>query len=287
MSWLVLSLLNAFFESVSNAFNKRGALRIDVLSAAWAQRFFSLFIILPLVFITQSFQSVNQTFWIALFATSILNTLTSLLFVKAIKNSPLSLTLPIVTMTPVFLLITSPIMLGEFPKPLGVVGILSTVIGSYILNLSKNVHGFFEPFLSLVKEEGPRLMLLVAFIWSITSNIDKIAVTNSNPILFAFASTCIILILLTIILFHKRISFNKISKNSAILAPIGIASGLSTVFQMIAISMAIVPNVITVKRTSALFGIAWGKIFFKEKEIQERFIGTVVMILGVVLIAIS
>lgn len=51
--------------------------------------------------------------------------------------------------------------------------------------------------------------------------------------------------------------------------------------------MTIVPNVITVKRTSALFGIMWGKIFFKEKEIKERFIGTLVMILGVVLIALS
>src|SRR3989344_2200008 len=147
MQWLVFSILNAFFESVSNAFGKRGALKINVLSAAWAQRFFSLFIILPLVLFTNSFQQVNYTFWIAVFATSSLNTITSLLFVKAIKDSPLSLTLPIVALTPIFLLITSPIIVGEFPKLLGVLGIITTVIGSYILNLSKRVHSPIEPLL--------------------------------------------------------------------------------------------------------------------------------------------
>lgn len=285
--WLIFSFLTAFFESIFNAFSKRGAQKIDVLSATWAQRFFSIFIILPLALINHSFQPVNQTFWIAVIASSLLNTITSLLFIKAIKDSPLSLTLPLVNMTPVFLLITSPLMLGEFPKPLGLVGILSAVAGAYILNLSKSVHGIFEPFLTIGREKGSRLVLLVAFIWSITSNIQKISVQNSNPILVAFSEACIILFLLTIILLLKKTPFRKIYQNSFTLAPIGIASGLSIVFQMIAISMTIVPNVLAVKRTSTLFGTLWGKIFFKEKNIQERLIGTIIMILGVVLIAIS
>ena len=56
---------------------------------------------------------------------------------------------------------------------------------------------------------------------------------------------------------------------------------------MVAISMTIVPNVITVKRTSALFGIVWGKLFFKEQNIKERLLGAIIMLLGVLLIAIS
>lgn len=287
MLWLPFSLLNAFFESVSNALGKKGAQTIDVLLVAWSQRFFALFILIPLVIATHSLSPVNGTFWIALLVTSALNTITSILFVKAIKDSPLSLTLPIVTFTPLFLLITSPIMLGEFPKPIGLVGIVSTVVGSYILNLSQKIHGPFEPILSIVKEKGSRLMLIVAIIWSITSNIDKIAVKNSNPLLFSFASTAAILLFLTIFLQIKKTPFNTILKNSKILAPIGLASGLSTMFQMIAISITIVPNVITVKRTSAVFGTVWGKLFFKEENIKERLVGTIIMILGVVLITLG
>lgn len=287
MLWVPFSLLNAFFESVSNALGKSGAQKIDILSVAWSQRFFALFILIPLSFATHSLHPVNGTFWIALLVTSALNTITSILFVKAIKGSPLSLTLPIVTLTPLFLLITSPLIVHEFPKPLGLVGILSTVVGSYILNLSKKIYGPFEPILSIVKEEGSRLMLIVAIIWSITSNIDKIAVNNSNPLLFSFASTATILLFLTIVLKIKKTSFNTIFINSRVLAPIGIASGLSTAFQMIAISMTIVPNVITVKRTSAIFGTVWGKLFFKEENIKERLIGTIIMVAGVVLIVLS
>lgn len=287
MQWLLFSVLNAFFESLSNALGKKGAQKFDILSVVWSQRFFALFVLLPLVLFTNSFQLVNQTFWVALFVTSILNTITSILFVRAIKNSPLSLTLPIVSLTPVFLLITSPLIVGESPKLLGIIGIISTVIGSYILNLSKKEEGLLEPLMSIFKKEGSRLMFFVAFIWSITSNIDKIAVQHSNPLLFSFASSITILIFLTIVLLIKKSSFGVIFKQSKILAPIGFTSGLSIAFQMIAISMTIVPNVITVKRTSALFGIVWGKIFFKEKNIKERLVGAVTMLIGVFLIAIS
>ena len=145
MLWLPVSLLNAFFQSVSYALGKRGALKIDVLSATWSQSFFALFILIPLVIVTYSFSPVNSIFWAALLSTSALNTIAYILFIKAIKDSPLSLTLPIVNFTPLFLLITSPIMIGEFPKPLGLVGILTIVIGSYILNLSQKIHGSLEP----------------------------------------------------------------------------------------------------------------------------------------------
>lgn len=287
MSWLVFSLLNSFFDSVSNALNKRGAQEINVLSAVWAQRFFALFILFPLVLFSNSFQKVSIDFWIALAATAGLNTVTSILFVKAIKDSPLSLTLPITTLTPVFLLITSLLILGEFPKPLGIIGILSVVIGSYILNLSKRVNGPLGPILAIFKIQGSRLMLIVAIIWSITANIDKILVRNSNPLLASFASTSAILMFLTLVLWIRRISIRHILRHSKILAPIGLAGGLSFAFQMTAVSMTLVANVISVKRTSSLFGVIWGKIFFKEENIKERLAGTIIMVLGVILIVLS
>lgn len=287
MSWIFLSFLTAFFQSIAHALDKRGALKIDVLSVSWAQSFFALVLLFPLTILTDSFQTVRDPFWIALLTSSALNTIASILFIKAVKDSPLSLILPILTLTPLFLLITSPFILGEFPKPLGLIGIFSTVIGSYILNLSKRTQGLLEPILSIFKEEGSRLMLIVAIIWSITSNTDKIAVNNSNPILFSLTSTFCILLFLTFILWFKKISFRNIFKNTTILAPIGLASGLSTMFQMIAISLTIVPNVITIKRTSAIFGIVWGKLFFHEEKIKERLIGTIIMIIGVILITLS
>lgn len=287
MNWFPSAFLTALFESFSNVLGKRGAQKINTLSAAWSAKFFSIFIILPIAMINNFFIPTHTTFWIALFATSSLNTITSILFIKAIKDSPLSLTLPIVTFTPAFLLITSPLIVGEFPAPLGILGVLLVFAGSYILNLSKRVHGPFEPILSIFRQEGPRLMFIVAFIWSISSNIDKIGVKNSNPFIFSLFNALTVMVFLTFVLRMRGVSLMAVFKNSKILAPIGITSGLTHVFQMIAISQTLVPYVISVKRLSTFFGALWGYFFFKEKDIKERLLGTVIMIAGVVLITLS
>jgi len=287
MSWLIFSLLNAFFDSASSALGKRGAQKINVLSVTWAQRFFGLFIIIPLAIFNKSFQSVGSGFWLVLLASSSLITVASILFVKAIKDSPLSLTLPMTTFTPVLLLLTSPIMIGELPKPLGIAGVLSVVIGSYILNLSKRSNGFFEPIFALFKNQGSRLMLIVAIIWSVTTNFEKMLVKDSNPLFTSVASNVAVLIFLTLVLRIKKISIRNILRNSKTLAPIGIFNGLSYASQMTAYSMTLVANVISVKRLNTLFGTLWGKIFFKEENIKERFAGAVIMVLGVILITLS
>lgn len=287
MHWFFFSILNAFFQSLHDVFGKNAAQKVDVLAVAWSQRFFALFLIVPLVFITHSFEPLNQTFWIATIANAVLNTIVAFLYFQALKVSPMSLTLPIVALSPVFLLITSPLMVGEFPKPLGVLGILITVTGAYILNLSKRSKSPFEPLLSIVKERGSRLMLIVAILWGFGSNLDKIAIRNSNPILYIFVFICMVLFFLTIILLVKKVSFKLIFKNSKLLAPVGLAEGTALLFQMIAYTMTIVPNVIAVKRSSTMFGVIWGKVYFKEENFRERITGAAIMIIGVILIVIS
>ena len=53
-----------------------------------------------------------------------------------------------------------------------------------------------------------------------------------------------------------------------------------------AVTLIEVPYMISVKRTSLLFGIIFGAIFFGETNIRERLVGGIVMIIGVVLISI-
>lgn len=287
MLWLPFSLLNALFESIANVFGKHGAQKINVLSAVWAQRFFSLFILLPLVLLTGSLRPTPSIFWIILVFNCALGTFTSILFFKALKDSPLSLTLPITAFTPAFLLVMSPIITKEFPSAFGVVGTLMIVFGSYMLNLSKRVHGFFAPITSIVKEDGTREMFLVALLWSVTVSFDKIAIRNSNPMMYSFLLGTLSVIYLSIILLVRQISIRNVIRNFRILAPIGILAGFSVALHMQAISMTVVSNAIAVKRTSSLFGAIWGKLFFKETQLKERFTGAVIMVIGVALITIG
>lgn len=99
---------------------------------------------------------IDWIFLIVLVIRGVLNAFVSVIYIKAIKISPLSLTLPMLTFTPIFLLLTSPLIVGEFPSIIGVLGIILIVLGAYTLNIKDVKKGFFSPFKSLVKEKGPK-----------------------------------------------------------------------------------------------------------------------------------
>lgn len=232
--------------------------------------------------------SLGSQFWQALFIGGSLNVITTILYMKAIKYSDLSITVPMVTFTPLFLLITSPLIVGEFPNFFGLIGVLLIVLGSYLLNIKQRHGGFFAPFGALLKEKGPKLMLLVAFIWSITSNFDKIGVQNSSPIYWVIAINIFItLVMLPIMLYKSQRNVKQISASYKALIPIGLASALTLIFQMTAINLTLVTYVISIKRTSAIMSVLFGYLIFKEKGIKERLIGAVIMVVGVCFITLS
>ncbi len=152
MLWFILSLLTAISESTKDMFSKRGLQKIDEYVVAWSLRFFALPFLLPLLFFISTAHDI--VFWYAVLVGGALNTITSVLYMKAIKISPLSITVPMLTFTPLFMLITSPIILGEFPSIFGMIGILLIVLGSYMLNISDWHKGILAPFKSLVKEKA-------------------------------------------------------------------------------------------------------------------------------------
>ena len=107
---------------------------------------------------------VRSGFWSALIVSGTLLCATNILYVQALRDADLSLTAPLLTFTPIFMLVTSPLMLGEFPGPRGLLGMLLIVAGSYVLNLHARHRGWWAPFVALAEQPGSRCMLGVAFL---------------------------------------------------------------------------------------------------------------------------
>ncbi len=286
MAWFIFAILTAFFESTKDVFSKKGLKHIDEYVVSWSLRFFALPFLIPLLFFIE-IPSLGGRFWTALFIGGSLNILTTILYMKAIKYSDLSITVPMVAFTPLFLLATSPLIVGEFPTLPGLIGVFLIVTGSYVLNFKEKYKGYLFPFKALLKEKGPKLMLIVAFIWSITSNIDKIGLQNSSPIFWVIAVNIFVtLALFPIMLYKSQISINQFKTDLKALLPIGLFSALTLIFQMTAISLTLVIYVISIKRTSSVMSVLFGCLIFKEKDIGERLVGTMIMILGVLFIAL-
>lgn len=288
MLGFLLAFGTAISEALKDITSKFNLHHIDEYTAAFSLHLVQSIFLLPLVFYI-GFEEMSSRFLWALLASSILQLTVILLYFKAIKRSELSVTVPLVTLTPLFMLLTSPIMIGQFPSLLGIIGIVFIVAGTYVSNLSEERENIFAPFVSLVKNQGSRYMLLVAFIWSITSNIDKIGVEETSPVFWAFTKDFLILFyLLPILIVKSRKPLSQINKRKWGLLMVGFFKSASVLTQMYAIQFILVAYVISIKRASSIFIILFAFFYMNEKKnFKNRMIGIITILVGLLIIAIS
>ena len=288
MPWFTLALLTAFWASLSDVFTKAFLKGLSTPQLALARVLGPVACLAPLLLIVNK-PDLDSTFFKSLLCLLPLETLALLLYMEAIRIAPLSLTIPFLAFTPVFMILTGFVILGETLELQGIVGILLTVAGSYTLHVKNINHGLFTPVKKIFSDRGSILMITVAFIYSITSVLGKVAVLHSSPLFFAifyfvihglFAAT-------VISLWQKINPLEVILKNRLGFVSVAFSQSFMVVCHMAAISMAPAAYMIAVKRTSVLFGVIFGCLIFKEKDFPWRFLGAALMFLGVVLISFS
>ncbi|MGD2182770.1 EamA family transporter [Lusitaniella coriacea] len=287
MTWFLFAFATAFFESLRDVLNKYTLKNANEYAVALGLNGFSALFLLSLL-PTAGIPIIGQQFWLALGFGASLNAIAYIIFIKAIKLSDLSKIAPLTTFTPLFLLITSPVLVGEFPNGKGLLGILLVVIGAYTLNIRQLHKGFFAPFQALWQDRGAKFVLGVAFLWSLTSNFDKIGVQNSSPIFWAFANYSVITVLIVPMALYQRNARSRQGWNfSRTSILIGLCNAIAVACQMNAMSLTLVAYTIAIKRTSAVFSVLFGHFLFKEKGLRERLVGAAIMVMGVVAIALS
>jgi len=286
LSWPLFAFLTAFFESGKDVFAKLCLQRCDEYLVAWAWRLLALPFLLPLIPVV-GVPPLGAPFWGALLVSGGLNVVTAVLYVRAIRLSDLSLTVPMVALTPLFLLLSSPLILGEFPGPVGLAGVLLIVAGSYLLYLGQRSRGVLAPLRALLGDSGPRLMLLVALLWSITANVDKIGLRHSSPTFWALAVNLFIACAMLPLVLRRRGALAGMGGSFAPLLGLCFCGAMTSLCQMTAISMALVPYVISIKRTSTVLSVLWGHFLFGEQGFRERLAGTCIMVAGAVMITLG
>ena len=287
MLWVLYALLSAFSFATADAFTKKASDDLDNYVLILSRFFYGApFILLLLLFIPTP--KIEAGFWLALIALLPFEILAWVLYIKALKSNQISLVLPFLSFTPAFLVVISFLMLGEIPSLMGLFGIALVVAGAYILNL-KNLNGnLFEPFRTILREKGSLYMLIVAFLFSITSSLSKILVQKSSP-LFSSAAylATMALSFLAISFFASKKNIGQLKTGFKGLLPVGIFYALMVIFHNLAITLTIVPYMMSIKRTSSIFSVLYGHFWFKDENIKIRGFGALIMLLGAVLIILS
>ena len=286
MLWLILSLLTALAVASQDAWVKK---HFSHLTAYDMVAFPSLFG-LPLFAVALPFVPVpplDATFYWYFLISLPLNFFPFFLYMKAIRVSPLSLTLPYLAFTPAFMIATGHVFLGEMPNWWGLAGIVITCIGGYVLNLEPGRHSLLAPIKAVFKETGSWLMLIVALIFSFSAAIGKKCILHSSPLFFTmtfFTVLSFLAVLMLLVLGKVRLQTFRDDWAKGVVA--GLLFFIHALAHGFAISMVKASYMISVKRLSALIGIIYGRLFFKEKYMALRLVGAGQMVAGAVLITL-
>jgi len=285
--WFWLALTSAFAGATSDALTKRcfghlNAYEMGLVRLLYALPFFLL------MAVSVPWPPVRPAFWGVLAILYPLESLGLLLYMRAIRTSPLSLTLPFLAFTPVFLVGTGFVLLGERPSLWGAAGILLIVAGSYALNLdSVRLGGWLGPLRAVFRERGSVLILVVAFIYSVTSALGKVAIQMSEPRFFGAVYPALLAMGLAVIYpLSGKASLRNLGARPWLGLLLGVVYAGMFFSHAVAISLVNASYMIAVKRTSLLFGVAYGGVLFKEERIAQRFLGAGFMAAGVALIAL-
>ena len=288
MPWLYLTLFSAFSLATADAVTKRYLSHYPAGELVLVRFGVTAIILLPLLLI-QPWPAMPAPFWGWVAALLPFEILAMWLYMKAIRRSPLSLTLPYLAFTPVFNTVTGYVLLGETVTLQGFSGIALVVCGAWLLNIDAMNNGgqrsVLAPFRAIASEPGSRLMLAVAALYSLTSVMGKGAL-QYVPAGFFGPFYFVLLGVLASILFARREvkPWQVLARHPWAHLGVGLFMGLMVLTHFLAIQHVEVAYMIAVKRTSLLFGMVYGAWLFREGGLGRNLAAGVLMVAGVYLI---
>ena len=160
MLWFTLSFLTALAVASHDAWVKKFFSGLSTYEMLAYPMIYSL----PLLVLTLPFVPVpplDTTFRNAFLISLPINGIGFFLHLRAIQVSPLSLTLPYLSFTPVFMILSGALVLDGMPNARCIVGIFMMCAGRYILDVAPGRQAVLEPVEAILREKGSWLMLIV------------------------------------------------------------------------------------------------------------------------------
>jgi drug/metabolite transporter (DMT)-like permease len=299
MHWLSLTLLCAFSLAASDAVAKKYLSHLDTRSLTFIRLSFAGLLMAPLL-VDVNITGLPAEFWLWMALTVPAELVAMYLYMKAIREYPLSLTVPYLAFTPIFVVVTGWLFLGESTSVTGFIGILLIVAGAWLLNIPEvglgprlrgddgkrrrnNWVRYLEPFKNIFRNPGSRYMLGAAVIYSITASGSKAAMEymgsqQCGALYFATIG------MVALILFGQR-GITTIKNNFLPALAVAALMAVMVFVHFKAIELVEAAYMISVKRSSLLFGIIFGVLFFQEKHLGMHLFAAGMMLAGVFVIA--
>jgi drug/metabolite transporter (DMT)-like permease len=223
-----------------------------------------------------------------LMASAVVNVFAVMLFLDALRRSPLSLTIPLLSFTPVVSTLLAWVFRGQVPSLAQYAGAALVVMGALLLGLSG---GAWQGLITFLKEPGVRRMAAVTLLWSATAVLDQTAVTRGAGAWYAPLLTAVVagLLLLWMLLRGQGRALVLAAKPLLARPILGVlAAGIGAAalaVQIEAFRWAPVGFIEVVKRgTGMASAVILGRLVFGESVNRWTWSAVILMTLGVGLV---
>jgi drug/metabolite transporter (DMT)-like permease len=284
LDWLSLALVCALTLALADAATKRLLAGYTAAELVMVRFGLTAVLLLPMLALAPP-ATPPMAFWVWMGAALPLEVLAEVLYVLAIRDSPLALTLPYLAFTPVLVTLSGYLLLGETVSWQGLAGILLVVAGAYLLHLEHarlaRPRTWFMPLMAIVRERGSRYMLGVALIYGVTSVLGKGAMqampaANFGALYFALVGSATLLVFA---LWQPASLRTLVRPRPAHLVVAGLM-GVMILTHFMALALVETAYMISVKRVSILFGILLGALFFAERHLARNLVAGSLMVGG-------
>jgi len=281
MHWIGLTLICALSLATADAVTKRWLQGLSARDLTVIRFSLAGLVTLPLMVVNPPTWP-DSAFWGWIAWLIPLELAALVLYMQAIRDHPLSLTLPYLAFTPVFVTLTGWLILGETVSALGFAGILLVVVGSWLLHITSwTAAGLRDALAAPFHHPGSRRMLAVAFIYALTSVGGKGAMRHMPP--EQFGPLYILMVGLgAFVLFSGWERAPRVLRQYPLPAmAAALLMGVMIVTHFLALQQVETAYMIAAKRTSLVFGILYGALWFAEKELRRKLAAGIVMLAGV------
>ena len=290
MDWFALALLCAFSLASADAVTKRWLGQASAREIVLLRLGLTGVLLLPLT-LSQPLPPLPFAFWAWMAILVPLELLAMLLYMRAVRDYPLALTLPYLAFTPVFVTVTGWLLIGERVDAQGLAGILLVVAGSWLLNAGSPgpAHTAWPgPVRAIAANPGSRLMLLVALIYSLTSVGGKAAMQwlparQFGPFYFLLVGGAALLLFG----FRRHAGLGVLRRHPWAGLAVAVLSAVMVYTHFLALERVETAYMIAVKRTGLLFGILYGAVLFREPRLRRNLTAGGLMVAGVAIILVG
>jgi drug/metabolite transporter (DMT)-like permease len=281
---LLTALLSSVFASSKDLISKRLAFRLDGTVSTFASFAFALpFYLVLLVLLSLLGHEVitfSLEFLVLVFLRSLTDTFAEGMKMHALGQGDLSLVVLVLSLSPLFLLVTSPLITGDPLSVAEVIAVLLVVLGSVLMvyRPSMRVHGS--------SRKGLLLATGSALFFSLNGCFDKLAVTQARgtPAFSGFTMTFLSALFLLPFVLGNKDRINALRRHRGGFLLRGLLETAFMVCKLSAMQTLYAPTMAALQRSSLLLSIIGGRIFFKEKDFRRRLAAGLLIVAGVVLI---